>query len=277
MKGPLPDYGFGLALTIVLGTASSLAAQRPLPPAEAKFKKENLKKIDGSWASVLGDSGSKIWKEAIRIASDYEDAELMDRMLDAGNISDGAPAEMIPEYLFEVYQRNPGFYVKRALVHYKGKMDEVAGEFVNEMTAKSAAELQGPARKVSRSDPNFMLIQDFLKSARKLEGDMDAEFSAQKTEICRSQSYPIGKTVTFSAETQCKSTYYVADGIFLGVACLTSPQAGPIIINDAKIEKPSKIEPGPCGKRRTFTGQFVPGKPTGENRHPFLFRLEKMR
>lgn len=147
-----------LLSTNVLGKA--------LPAKEQKAKKEILEKLGSSFENVANNQNVERWKTAARIAAEYEDEEIMNKMRSEISKSDGGPAEALHTHFYEVYKNNPIFFLKSELAKNGQNMEAIARDLLNEVSGFSIARAQAPLSKVKKSDPNFELVEKFRQALR---------------------------------------------------------------------------------------------------------------
>src|SRR4051794_27889083 len=103
-----------IILLLALPLASrSHALPGPLSPCagKARFHRDHLRELSATESSVLTASGARRWQEAVQLATQCGDSEVLDRMLFLRKAARGIVADALPEYLFQVYSRNPGLYL----------------------------------------------------------------------------------------------------------------------------------------------------------------------
>lgn len=156
---------FVLILGVILFSSSIFGKDKTLAASDVKIKKEILAKLNNRFDDVATEVGAKRWEEAARLAAQYEDSEIMNRMLYLVRDADGGPSEALPSFLFKVFEKNPVFFLKRALVSNGGHMDYVVGYFLNEIEGWDVNHVIGPLKDIEAKHPEFELAQKFRRAA----------------------------------------------------------------------------------------------------------------
>lgn len=149
-----------LSLAVWMSPGESPAA-RALPKKDAEFKKANI----GTPLAQRAGTNSKVWDEFVRIAGQYEDADVMNAIFRARHATElsGQPMAQYRFDLFTVFRASPNFFVRTASQHYKGNLDCAVDLLVPPSGVLPFFEVEDAAKKVKKADP---LLTKFLKRAR---------------------------------------------------------------------------------------------------------------
>lgn len=251
---------------------AGMAAPGPKCSALGRFRRDHLRDLAPTEASVLTARGAAVWQDAADLAALCAATDILDRMLQSRKSSRDLVADALPEYLMRVYTRNPGFYLRRALKANQDNMDAVVSAFASQLTDHSLAVLEAPAREIAPTSPEYPLARRFLESTRKLERESEWG-DVRRAELCE-QSVELGRTVTFTARTHCSNyddSSLMADDYF----CLKMGPREAVLKLVVTFDNPLNLDLGGCGARRAFVGRFERRKSlTATDPEQVIFRIE---
>src|SRR4030067_2383704 len=150
---------------ILLVSASGGAADYTFK--DKSFKEKNLRTLE-PYGPGFNEEQRAIWKEFIRMAARYEDFDITDRIFELKDKTDGVLSTQYSLDLFDLYKKNPLFFMKAVDRYFSGNFKAFLPVWINETEEVAIKEIKDVVKGV----PKNKLMDDFLKSADYLYKEM---------------------------------------------------------------------------------------------------------
>jgi len=157
--------------------ASSASFGKSLPPKDQQFKNENLASLK-LWGPDYDEKEAEKWREFIRIAAENEDLEIANKFLVLKETFHGDLPGQYPLALFELYKRNPFFFVSVIHEHFKGDFRTFLSCWINNAEDVQYEEVEKYGGNASSSET----FKIFLKAALTMDLELKAERKKRTTE-----------------------------------------------------------------------------------------------
>jgi hypothetical protein len=130
---------------------------------DKSFKEKNLRALK-PYGPGFNEEQRALWAEFIRMAALYEDFDITARMFALKDKTDGVESTQYSLDLFDLYKKNPIFFVKALDRYYRGNFKAFLPVWINETQDITTEEIKQVAKGVSKNK----LMDTFLKSVDSL-------------------------------------------------------------------------------------------------------------
>ncbi len=157
---------FLILLITSMSTFVTAGTDKPLSKSDQVFKQGHLSNL-----GAPGFNNEKVWHRLIAIAAKNEDIAIIDKIFSMGNSGvDASYATNYSNYLFELFNANPSFFLKNADRFYQHKWSPVLDWWINEIGDYSVEDLEKVTKKITTDrQPEQILAKELISAAKTKE------------------------------------------------------------------------------------------------------------
>ncbi len=134
---------------------------------DKNFKEENLSKLR-EYAPGFNGKQKELWIKFIFIAAKHEDYDIIKVMFSIRNKTDAATANQYSLDMFELYKRNPNFFVKSLNRYYEGDIKKFLPTWINEAGDIAYEQIINYTDEISNKES----AKKFIEAAKNVKQEM---------------------------------------------------------------------------------------------------------